>query len=124
MFTKIPAMKLAEKAVAATVICGALALGTGGVAFATTTTAGSTPAATHTKCARAPKALSKITKVEAAITKRISKLQADETKLTAKGHTKLAAKVETRINQLKKADTKAGSLATKIENKCPTASPS
>jgi hypothetical protein len=124
MFTRIPAMKLVQKAVAATVICGAIALGTGGAAFATTTTSGSTPAATHVKCARAPKALSKITKAEAAITKRITKLQTAESKLTAKGHTKLAARVERRITQLKKVDTKAGNLATRIEAKCPTVSPS
>jgi CRP-like cAMP-binding protein len=115
MFSHFPAMTLAKKAVTVTVICGAVAVGTGGAAFATTTTSTSV-----TRCARAPKALTKITKVETAITRRLAKLQAQETKLTTAHHTKLAARVEKRITKLQKADTKAGALATKINAKCPS----
>jgi hypothetical protein len=68
--------------------------------------------------------LARIDKVEAAISKRGPKLQAAETKLTAAGHTKLAARVERRINRLKKVDTRAAALATRIEAKCPTGTPS
>jgi hypothetical protein len=123
MFSKIPAIKLVEKAVAATVVCGALALGTGGAAFATTTTGtGTTPR--HHHCARAPKALAKITKAETALNNRIAKLQSDETKLSSAGHTTLATKVENRIAKLQSLETKATALQTKIEAKCPTVSSS
>jgi len=122
MFTKIPAVKLAEKAVAATIICGALALGTGGVAFAapSTTVSGSTPASGHVACTRAPKALAKITKVEKFAAKRLPALQAKSNRLTAAGHRKLASRVQKKIKNLQKADTKAGALAKKIEARCPS----
>jgi uncharacterized protein HemX len=122
MFSNLPAMKMAHKAVAATVICGAVALGTGGAAFATTTT--STPATHPHHCARAGKALTKVDKAEASISNRLTKWQAQETKLTAANRTKAAARVEKRITKLQKAETKAGSLATKIKAKCPTATSS
>jgi hypothetical protein len=116
-------MRFAEKAMAAIVICGALAVGTGGIASAATTT--TAPAATgHHKCARADKALTKVTKAESAIASRLAKWQAAETKQVAAGHTKIAARIEDRITKLQKAQTKAGSLASKIQTKCPTASTS
>jgi hypothetical protein len=123
MFTKIPAIRWAQKAVAATVVCGAVALGTGGAAFATTgTTNGSTPTARHFNCARAPKALARISKVEAAVSKRLPKLEAAESKASSAGHSKLAARIETRITKLEKVNTKAAALATKIGAKCPSGS--
>jgi hypothetical protein len=119
MLSKIPAMKLVHQAVAATVICGAVALGTGGAAFAATP--GSTPAATGAHhCTRADKALARVEKAETAATQRLTKLQADETKLTTAGRTKAAARVEKRITRLNKIETRAGTLATKIESKCPS----
>jgi len=127
MFTKTQAQRLAGKAVAATAVCGALALGTGGAAFATTTTpgTGSTPAATgHLRCARAPKALARINKVEATNTKRLPKLQAAEKKSTAAGHTKVATRIEKRITRVEKVDTRVAALATKIEARCPGVSAS
>jgi hypothetical protein len=128
MLPKFPVRTLARQVVVAAVIGGAAALGTGGAAFAvapsstttTSITSSSLPAATHVTCARAPKALARITKVQGAITKRVAKLQADETKLTAHGHTKAAAKVESRITKLQKITTKAGTLAKKIDAKCPS----
>ena len=122
MSTKIPAVKLAEKAVTATVICGALAFGTGGAAFAATTTTapGSPPAAGHVACSRAPKALAKITKVEKFAAKRLPALQAKSNKLTATGHHKAASRLQKKIKNLQKADTKAGALAKTIEARCPT----
>ena len=48
MFSKIPALKLAEKAVAATVVCGALALGTGGTVCEVLRRAGNA----HCECRR------------------------------------------------------------------------
>ncbi len=122
MFTTIPARSLLQKAVAVTVVGGALALGTGGAAFATTTTtSGSTPTTSHHfTCARAPKVLARIDKVEAAVTKRLPKLQAAEKRLTAGGHTTLAGKVEKRITTLQKVDTRAAALAATINAKCPT----
>ncbi len=127
MVTTMQARKWAGKVVAATVVGGALAIGTGGAAFATTPTtgAGAPPAASrHFSCTRAPKALARIDKVEAAISTRVPKLQAAESKLTAAGHTKLAARVERRINRLHKVDTRVAALATRIEAKCPSGTPS
>jgi len=118
MVTKIPALKLAEKALAATVICGTLALGTGGAAFAVTQTTGSsTPAGS---CAKAPKALARITKVEKFTAKRLPAWQAQANKLTVTGHRKMASRVQKKIKNLQKADTKAGALAKKIEVRCPS----
>jgi hypothetical protein len=124
MFSTVPAMRFAEKAVAATVICGALAFGTGGIASAATPTTTAPTATGHHKCARADKALTKVTKAESAIASRLTKWQAAETKQVAAGHTKIAARIEDRITKLQKAQTKAGSLASKIQTKCPTASTS
>jgi hypothetical protein len=122
MFTTFPTRRLVTKALAGTVVCGALAFGAAGVASpAVTTTTAPAPVSTHVTCARAPRALAKIAKREAAGTKRLSKLQAAETKLTAKGHPKLAAKVEKRIARLHKAETRGGTLTKKIEAKCPGA---
>jgi hypothetical protein len=123
MFTKIPAMRLAQKAVAATVVCGAVALGTGGAAFATTSAtgvSGATTTARHFNCARAPKALARINKVEAAVTKRLPKLEAAESKASSADHSKFATHIENRINKLEKVNSKATALATKIEAKCPS----
>jgi len=44
MFSHFPAMTLAKKAVTVTVICGAVAVGTGGAAFATTRRPPASPA--------------------------------------------------------------------------------
>ena len=123
MFTRIPAVRLVQKAVAATVVCGAVALGTGGAAFATTSTTNGSGAATtarHFNCARAPKALARINKVEAAVAKRLPKLAAAESKASSAGHSKLASRIEKRINTLDKVNSKAAALATKIEAKCPS----
>ena len=126
MFTKIPTGTLGRKALAGTVVCGALALGTGGAAFAAppTTGAGSPPAAGHVTCARAPKALARITKVQTFATTRLPVLEARANKLTANGHRKLAGRLQKKITKLQKADTKAGALATKIEARCPSATTS
>jgi hypothetical protein len=126
MSKKIPARKWAARAVLCAVTVSAVALGTGGAAFAgTSTTSGSTPAASrHSTCARASKALSRIDKVEAAVTKRLPKLEAAETRLTTAGHTKRAARVEKRIERLQNANVKAGARAQKIQAKCPTATAS
>ncbi len=123
MFTRIPSMTLAAKALAATAICGSLALGTGGTAFATTTTtaSSSTPVTMrHVTCGRATKAMTRITKAEAAISARLPKLEARESRLTTAGHAKVAARVERPIQRLQNADGKLGGLASKIEAKCPT----
>jgi hypothetical protein len=122
MSTKFPAMTFVTKAAAAVVICGAAAVGTGGAAFAaTSTTLGSTPSVSgHLTCSRAPKALARITKLEGSITRRLPQLQAAETKMKAEGHGKAAALVSKRISQLKTVDTKAAALAKKIEARCPS----
>ena len=122
MFTKIPAVKLAGKALAATALCGTLALATGGAAFAVTqtTAAGSTPATGHLTCARAPKALARIAKVEKFAGKRLPALEAKVQKQTAEGHRKAVDRLQKKIKKMQKVDTKAGALATKIEARCPS----
>ena len=126
MSTRIPSMTLATKALAATAICAAVALGTGGAAFATTPTASSSTPVTarHVTCGRATKAMARINKAEAAISTRLPKLQAAESRLTTKGRTKVAARVEKRIQRLETADGRLGGLATKIQAKCPTSTTS
>jgi hypothetical protein len=122
MFTKIRTVMPAEKAVAATLLCGALALGTGGMAFAATPSgSGATPATHRVTCARAPKALTRITKVEKVISRRLPKLQAAEQKATTAGKTHFAARIEARIHRMQKVDTKIEALATKIQARCPSA---
>jgi hypothetical protein len=124
MFTKFATTNLAKKVVGAAVICGVLALGPGGVAFATTTTpTGAHATATPTKCARADRALTRINRVEAAIGRRIPKLQTAEQKATAAGDTTLATRIGNRITRLQKIDTRIGTLAQKIEARCPSATP-
>jgi hypothetical protein len=114
--------KWARRAVVATVVCGALALGsTAAASAATTTSAGPNPAAaSHPTCARAPKALTRISKVEAAIWRRLPRLQAAEKKAVAAGHATRATHIETRIHRLQTIETRAGALAKRINAKCPT----
>lgn len=119
MFAKVTTMKLAHKAVAATLMCGVFALGMTGVASAATGAVAAPAATTHLSCARAPKALTRISKIEGAIGRRLPKWQAAEKKATAAGHTTRAGRIETRIHKLQKIDTKVGTLAKKINAKCP-----
>jgi hypothetical protein len=74
----------------------------------------------HVTCGRATKAMARITKAEAAISTRLPKLEATESRLTSAGHAKLAARVERRIQRLQTAEGKLGGLASKIQAKCPT----
>jgi len=120
MLAKYAATKFAQKAVAATVVCGTLALGSTGVASAATpATAGAPAAVTHITCARAPKALTRIARVESAIARRLPRLQAAQSKATAAGHATLATRIERRINRLQTVNTKAGALAEKVNARCP-----
>jgi hypothetical protein len=117
MATLTPSRKLMTKAFAATAVCGALAVGAAAPAFAATTS-GSTP--THARCARAPKALSRLSKVEGRVSQRITKLESVESKLSGANHQKAAARVERRIERLQRIEGRAGTRVSKIEARCPS----
>jgi len=122
MFSTLFTKSAAAKAVAVAATVGALSLGTAGVASAAT--AATTTPSRHVTCARAPKALARLAKVESAIGTRVTKLQSAEQKLTAAGHTEEAAKVAKRITRLQKVDTRATTLTGRIKARCPSAAAS
>jgi len=129
-----------QKLLVATVATGALALGTAGVAGASapTPTAGATASVAttahttwaagrlrHFSCARAPKALTRIQKAEAAIAAGLPRLHAAESKATAAGRTKRAARIQKLISRLGRpgAAARLQKLATAIEAKCNVSAP-
>ena len=129
-----------RKLLVATVATGALALGTAGVAGAsapTLTTSSKAPGAatplvtggkgrlSHFSCARAGKALTRIQKAEAAIAAGLPKLHAAESKATAAGRTRRAARIQKAISRLGRPGEAARlqKLATAIEAKCNVSAP-
>ena len=141
----IPSLR---KLLVATVAAGALALGTAGVAGASAptlaassgtpvATSSGTPVATtppvapgtgrlsHFSCARAGKALARIQRAEAAIAAGLPKLHAAESKATAAGRTRRAARIQKAINRLGRPGESARlqKLATGIEAKCNVSAP-
>jgi hypothetical protein len=128
----VPAAKqLAVGMAAATV----LSLGVGGLAGAATAAPSSTPApattpttpATHRhfNCARGPRVLARIQKIDARIKAGLPKLQAAEQKAKTAGHTKAAARIERRISRLERPKTTArlDRLSAAIETKCGVSAP-
>jgi len=127
MIAKILTMTGAQNLAATAMVCVVLSLGSAGVAAAATTptTTGPTttvpaPAAHRFNCSRAPKALTRITRVENTISRHLPKLEAAERKATKAGHSKIAIRLEKRIHRLQKIDSRVGTLSHKIEAKCPT----
>ena len=129
-----------RKLLVATVAAGALALGTAGVAGASAPTlaaSSGTPVATtpqaapatgrlsHFSCARAGKALARIQRAEAAIAAGLPKLHAAESKATASGRARRAARIQKAINRLGRPGESARlqKLATGIEAKCNVSAP-
>jgi len=111
-----------------TVAVGALSLGTVGIAGAASPT--STPAAPALakkfNCANATKALTRIEKAEARISAGLPKLNAAESKATAKGHTRRAERLKKRLSRLENPAYKARLVkrAAAIEAKCDVPAPS
>ncbi|HEX7444473.1 MAG TPA: hypothetical protein VF320_11320 [Acidimicrobiales bacterium] len=129
-----------QKLLVATVAAGTLALGTAGVAGAAApmlTASSNTPVTTtpqvtagngrlsHFSCARAGKALARIQKAEAAIAAGLPKLHAAESKATAAGRTRRAARIQKAISRLGRPGEAARlqRLATAIEAKCNVSAP-
>jgi len=129
-----------RKLLVATVATGALALGTAGVAGASAPTlaaSSNAPAATaphvtggngrlsHFSCARAGKALARIQKAEARVAAGLPKLHAAESKATAAGRTRRAARIQKVISRLGRPGEAARlqKLATAIEAKCNVSAP-
>ena len=114
-----------RKVIAIAGLSGALALGIGGVASATTT---STPpsggTATHTfDCSRAPRALARIAKLESKAGTWLPKAQAREATAQQNGHTTVADRIAKRIARVQKFQTRGTSIQQKIQAKCPGAVP-
>lgn len=104
-----------------------LSLGAGGLAGAATQTPTSSPPSTaavpahrHFNCARAPKALARIQKVEARIAAGLPKLEAAEQKAKAAGKTQRAQRIQRRIDRLESSKTKdrLSRLQSAIQAKC------
>lgn len=123
----VPAAKRVAVGMAAVTM---LSLGVGGLAGAATPAPPSTPApatspttpATHRhfNCARAPRVLARIQRVEARIKAGLPKLQAAEQRAKAAGRTRAAARIQRRIKRLENSKTTArlDRLNTAIQTKC------
>jgi hypothetical protein len=84
-----------------------------------------TPALRQFNCARAPRVLARIQKVEAQVAAGLPKLHAAETKAKSGGHTKAAARIQRRISRLdsQKRQARLDRRATAIETKCGVTAP-
>jgi RNase H-fold protein (predicted Holliday junction resolvase) len=120
----------ARSLVVGAVAVGALTLGSAGIAGAAATpSTPSTPAtasAHQFNCANATKVLTRIQNVETKIASGLPKLTAAESKATAAGRTKLAARIQKRITRLESTTFKnrLDRVAAKIEAKCNVPAPS
>jgi hypothetical protein len=115
----------AKKLVVGVAALGTVALGTAGAAGAATAASTPQPAAHHFNCARAPKVLAHIQKVEADIAAGLPKLHAAETKAQKKGNTKRVDRLKKRISRLESPAFKArlDKQKSKVEAKCPVNAP-
>ncbi len=112
-----------KKLAVASCVAGVLSLGVGAVASAAPASgSASTGAGTqshHLTCADAPKILARIQTVDAKVAARLPKLQAAESKATAAGKTKLAGRIQDRINRLDQVQAKTAAISAKVAAKCP-----
>jgi outer membrane murein-binding lipoprotein Lpp len=107
---------MVKKILATAVLSGALTFGVAGVAGAASTTTG-----TYPSCAKAPKALAHIDKLEAKGNTWLAKAAQRETAANQAGRTKAAARIERRIQRVEKLEAKGARLSSKIEAACPGA---
>jgi len=113
-----------SKVIATTALTGAIALGVGGVASAASTTPAAGGTGTHTfNCARAPRVLARIAKLEARAQAFIPKAQAREATAQKNGNTTRANKIAARITKVQGLEAKATTLQQKVEARCPGAVP-
>lgn len=103
------------------VVGGALALGGAGVAVAAAAPAGATTTPAHSpNCAKAPKALARLTRAENKISTALSKSEARQAKAEQAGHTALAQVIGARITWLHAAASYDTTLQQKINAACPS----
>jgi hypothetical protein len=124
---------LATKLVVGAVAVGSLAIGTAGLAGATTTTAPTTtpttaPASTpgrHFNCARATKVLTRIQKDEARIAAKLPGLTAREARAEKAGRTRRAAHLKKLITRFEspKVSARLHKASAEIEAKCHVSAP-
>jgi hypothetical protein len=119
-----------KKLAGSMVVAGAMSLGSVGVAVAAPASGSGTGSGApapkigkHFNCANAPRALARIDKGEALITKRLPKLEGAEEKAQQHGNTTRALRIEKRIDRLTKLQTKGNGLIAKVEAKCPNTAP-
>ena len=116
-----------KKLAAATVVTGALAMGSVAVAAAAPTPSASpapaaAPGATHPRCADEPRALARIQQAEGKIATRLTKLATFEQWAQSNDHARLAARIERRIDRLETLQARGQARSSKIEARCPPSS--
>jgi hypothetical protein len=120
---------MATKLVVGAVAVGSLSIGTAGLAGAATatptTTAPATAPARHFNCARAPKVLTRIEKVEGRIAAKLPGLTAREARAEKAGHTKRATHLKKLITRLEssKFSARLTKASAEIEAKCHVSAP-
>jgi hypothetical protein len=102
-------------------LAAALSIGGAGVAGAATPAAGGTPH--HVTCAKAPKALARINRIDARIATWLPKAEAREQRAVADGDKTAAARIERRIQRVEKIHTRLDGLDHRILTKCAGTTP-
>lgn len=121
MFTKM----IATMALGGSLVLGGATAASASTSTGATSTSGSTPAATTTyNCANAPKALSRIAKLESKEQSFVTKATAREAAATKDGHTKAAKVIARRISAVQKREARGTKLEQKIQSACPASSAS
>jgi hypothetical protein len=114
------------KLVATATLGGSLALGGGTVAMAAPgSAAAASSSATPTSsfnCANAPKALHRLTRLEARAQTYLGKATAREDAAAKAGHTKRAQAIARRISAIEKRESKVTARMARIEAACPGSS--
>jgi peptidoglycan hydrolase CwlO-like protein len=112
------------KALAGLAAAAVLTLGASGVAYADTTSGGTTaPAATaaHKGCKNSEQRLAKLQARKAHLEARIDKLQKARDAARDKGRTEEAQRIEKRIDKLQKEHEKVVDRIAKLQQRCPVA---
>jgi hypothetical protein len=112
--------KLNRTLIAGAAITGALTFGAAGLAGASTPAGGPAPstATTAQRCAKAEARVPKIEAREAKAATFVTAAEGREAKAKAAGHTKVAARIQDRINRVEKAEARGKTLLAKIAAKC------
>ena len=113
-----------RKLIAVAAVSGSLGLGAVGlVGTGTAGAATPTPVTKAAACAKAEKVAARITTLESKAAVWLPKAQANEAKATAAGKTKLEAAIGRRISRVQKLETRGNTLLAKIAAKCGATTP-